>query len=86
MLSIELNVKPSKTEITSKKYKKGRLFENGFALNKIGSEIWKMCDGENSVKKMIDKITQKYDEDRDAIEEDIISLLNNMKEKELISW
>lgn len=53
-------------------------------LNEIGSLIWKMADGKTSISKIIDKIYQQYNADKEIIKKDVIKFINELVEKKLL--
>lgn len=61
--------------------------ENGdyFTLNSIGSEVYnRICDGMET-EQIIDLLFDRYDIKYDKLKTDILSLIENMKEKNIIS-
>ncbi len=48
-----------------------------FRLDKIGSDVWDMCDGETTVEQMIKRISKSYKLSRREAE---VSLLNYLKQ------
>jgi len=49
-----------------------------FVINKTGNEIIKLLDGKNSVGKILENISKKYDDNKEKIRKDIIVYINNL--------
>ena len=61
--------------------------ENGdyFTLNNMGSEVYGcICDG-IEIGEIVDLLFDKYDIEYDKLKADIISLIDEMKEKDILS-
>jgi pyrroloquinoline quinone biosynthesis protein D len=55
----------------------GQIFE----LNLLGADIWKLCDGERTVGEVVDDLLDRYDVERDELDEDVRAFLLQMEEK-----
>lgn len=61
--------------------------ENGLIkmLNRVGYEVWKLCDGSLTLEQIIEKVKGKYpDTPAEIIKKDIIDFINYMKNLALI--
>jgi hypothetical protein len=56
-----------------------------YGLNSSGSRIWKKLQEKRTVKELIDEVTKEYDISRSECEDDILSLLQILKENNLIN-
>jgi GeoRSP system PqqD family protein len=52
-----------------------------FELNLLGADIWKLCDGERTVGEVVDDLLERYDVERDELEEDVRAFLSQMEER-----
>lgn len=55
-------------------------------LDKLGSEVWSMCDGKNTVEDMIQKFSARHKLNRKEAETSMITYLKQMAEKGLIGF
>lgn len=55
-------------------------------LNETGVFIWKLCDGSNGKKDIVDKIVDSYDVKKESAEKDVEELLIKLKEVSFISY
>lgn len=53
-------------------------------LNGPSAVVWELCTGENSVAEIIDALQQAYPAQAEQIEGDVISVINELKEKQVI--
>ena len=53
-------------------------------LNEIGTEIWTFLDRKRSRDDIVEHLFSKFDAERTAIENDVDSFLDNMREKEIV--
>jgi hypothetical protein len=64
-----------------REYKNGSLLENGIALNKTATLIYKLCNGRETVNEIINIICEKYIVDKQKVRKDVANcikeLLNN---------
>lgn len=61
------------------------LKESSFhTLNPVGSFIWQQIDGKTSIKKIIQKVTDEFDIDKDTAEKDSIEFIDELLKKELV--
>ncbi len=59
--------------------------KDGFAINQMGLDIWRMCNGKNSVKKIIETIHSDYSNvPYEEIQEDICELLISWHENDVV--
>ena len=61
--------------------------ENGdyFTLNSIGSEVYNYICAGKETEEIIDLLFDRYDIEYDKLKTDILSLIDSMKEKNIIS-
>jgi coenzyme PQQ biosynthesis protein PqqD len=56
------------------------------ALNKIGTFIWELCNGKNTLENIITKIKKTFKAENEDIEKDVIEFLLNLYDNKLITW
>lgn len=59
-------------------------YETFFSLNKTGTEIWKSADGKTKIKIIAERLSKKFDADKNKILKDVIELVKRMESKKLI--
>ncbi len=55
-----------------------------YTLNEVGTIIWELIDGKNSVSKIIEEICNAYEVIPEEAEKDALHFLNSLKETGLI--
>jgi hypothetical protein len=55
-----------------------------YALDPVGSRIWELCDGGNTVSEIVDKLSREYDAPRHDIHHDVLELLGELEREGLI--
>lgn len=60
--------------------------ENAITINKTAYNILKMCDGQNSIKDITDKLNKEYGIQFDIIKKDLVSTLYSLFYVNLIVW
>lgn len=60
------------------------IFNGIITFNEVGAEVFSMLDGSNSVEKIVEVISEKYDVSNEVVTEDVLSIINKMKEHGLI--
>ncbi|MCG8609167.1 MAG: lasso peptide biosynthesis PqqD family chaperone [Pseudomonadales bacterium] len=55
-----------------------------FGLDSIGKRIWEMIEQPVAVAKVIDQLLAEYDVSREKCEGEVLSLLNLLKQKEIL--
>lgn len=60
----------------------GRVHE----LNKVGVRIFELCDGQNTVKDIIEKLATECNKDPDVIGNSISRFMRNLEDRDLIEW
>jgi pyrroloquinoline quinone biosynthesis protein D len=55
------------------------------ALNILGTEIWKKCDG-STMDEMISELTYKFDVEPSILQGDVLKFLSELKEKGFIYY
>ncbi len=67
-----------------REYKEGSLIENGIALNKTGTFIWKLCDGKTSTDEIVSKLMIEYKIERQTAEKDVLGLIKLLIEEKCL--
>ncbi|MCX5707988.1 MAG: PqqD family protein [Candidatus Omnitrophica bacterium] len=52
-------------------------------LNPVGSRVWELMDGRNSVAKIIEIVFSEFDADKEAIATDVLDFLNDLRDKKM---
>lgn len=55
-------------------------------LNPSASFIWKLCDGDNSINDIVNRLTEKYDIDSQTAKEDVENTLSKFSDLSLIKY
>jgi hypothetical protein len=55
-----------------------------FSLNPVALFIWNLCDGENTVGRILDGIVEGFDVDRDVAQRDLEAFLGQLQAEGLI--
>jgi methyltransferase-like protein len=55
-----------------------------YTLNETGAFIWEQIDGKRNVEEIINALIEEYDIDKETCEEDLLSLLSDLKHEGLI--
>ncbi len=55
-------------------------------LDEVGSEVWRMCNGRNSVGKMIELLSEKYQLNRKEAEVSLLQYLKTLGQKRFIGF
>jgi Coenzyme PQQ synthesis protein D (PqqD) len=60
--------------------------DNGsyYSLNEVGSRIWELCDGKNSVAQVVATVAAEYDSPGNEVQNDILELLEELRSGKLI--
>ena len=59
--------------------------ERKIALDKIGSEVWRLCDGAHSVKHIAGVIGERFKLHRKEAEMSVMNFLDSLAKKQLIA-
>lgn len=59
--------------------------ERTVALDEVGSFVWKLCDGEHTVRDLIGELSSKYKLNRREAEVSLIAYLRTLGKKRLIA-
>lgn len=59
-------------------------FNGIITFNEVGAEVFSMLDGSNSIEKIIEVISEKYDVSGEIVKEDVLNVVEKMKEHGLI--
>lgn len=71
------------TVISSTNIDKNELY---YLENPISSEIWKLINGENSIKKIAEQLVSRYDVSKDTVFSDIKEFFNSLYSNQLIIY
>ncbi len=55
-------------------------------LDEVGSEVWRMCNGRNSVGRMIEELSDKYQLNRKEAEVSLLQYLKTLGQKRFIGF
>lgn len=55
-----------------------------YGLNDVGARVWALLDSANTPREICDALQEEYDVERDALEDDVLSLLADMTEEGLV--
>lgn len=58
--------------------------ETMFTITAVGADIWRACDGSNTVGDIADLLMAAYDVDRQTVESDLEAYLTDLEAKKLI--
>jgi hypothetical protein len=83
MQSTILNKKPKRLW-EWREYKNGSLVENGIALNKTATFIWKLCNGKRTVNQIILNVLQKYNIPEERAKKDVLDWIKILVEEKTI--
>ena len=53
------------------------------SLDEVGTRIWELSDGSNTVEQIIDTIFDEYEVDRETAEKDVIEFVTNLASEKL---
>ena len=53
-------------------------------LNKVGTRIWELADGQNKVSEIIDFLNAEFDVQRETAEKDTIAFVNDLVTKDML--
>jgi len=56
-----------------------------FVMGAYEAEIWQMCDGMHTIDYLVDYVVDKYAVPRERATEEVITFINRLQEKKLIS-
>ena len=59
-------------------------FNGIITFNEVGAEVFSMLNGSNSIEKIIEVISEKYDVSGEIVKEDVLNVVEKMKEHGLI--
>ena len=60
--------------------------ERTITLDSVGTDVWKMCDGDTSVADMIQGLAQRYKLDRKEAEVSLLSYLKTLGQKNFVGF
>ena len=53
-------------------------------LNDIGTQIWVFLEGKKNLNEIVENVHFSFEADRETIKNDVVSFLENMREKEVL--
>ncbi len=59
----------------------GKIDEAVYSLNKTGHDVWNRLSGESSLAEVVDQLAELYEARRETIENDVISLIQDLVQK-----
>ena len=60
--------------------------ERKITLDEVGTEVWQMCNGRNSVGQMIDLLSEKYQLNRKEAEVSLLQYLKTLGQKRFVGF
>jgi coenzyme PQQ biosynthesis protein PqqD len=57
---------------------------NYYRLNEVGDRVWELCDGTRSVAEVVAIIGQEYEAPAEAVEADVLALLEELAHEKLV--
>ena len=80
-----MDIKPKqKKGINWSEYKEKGIIDSGFALNTTALEIWKMCDGNNSITDISRFISENYNVDFETAKRDVKKIIEQFEKLGLL--
>ncbi|MHB0871727.1 MAG: PqqD family protein [Chloroflexota bacterium] len=58
--------------------------ENYYSLNEVGTRVWELIDGQTTAREIASRIAEEYDAPAEEIEEDVVALLQELREQGLV--
>ena len=55
-----------------------------YTLNHVANEVWNLLDGRRAVSEIVSRLQQEYEVDPATLADDVLRVLNEMKEEGLI--
>lgn len=55
-----------------------------FEINEVGAFLWRLCDGEHSVGKLITRVTEEYDVTEDKAHAQVWDFLSSLRQCQLL--
>ena len=59
-------------------------FKGVITFNEVGADVFTMLDGVNSVDKIVETISAKYDAPSEIVKEDVLNFIEKMKAQGLV--
>lgn len=56
-----------------------------FGLNSVGGQVWQALEEGNTIKQLCDQIEEEFDVPREQLEQDILSLVEELLERKLVA-
>lgn len=53
------------------------------SLDEVGTRIWELADGSNTVGDIVEKIFEEYEVDRETAETDVVEFVTNLSSEKL---
>ncbi len=58
--------------------------EGYYSLNEVGTKLWQLISQKVALKNAVDLITSEYDAEKNTIENDLLTVVNELKKEGLI--
>lgn len=55
-----------------------------YSTNKLGSDIWQLCDGETTVADIIRHLHDRHEVDREQLQQDVLAFIGQLAEEGLL--
>ena len=55
-----------------------------FSLDEVGSRVWRMCDGQHTVREIALTLSREYDANAETIDRDVRALLDELSREQLL--
>ena len=62
----------------------GDMDDEIFSLNETGKAIWSKLDGQNSLKAVIDSLSNEFDVPKKEIQQDVVGLINELVKRQML--
>ena len=53
-----------------------------YPVTESAAHVWELCDGAHTAQEMIDELESRYEIDRETLEKDTLSLIEDLRRKE----
>ena len=55
-----------------------------YALNRVGTRVWELCDGTRGVKQIVSVICDEYGAPVETVEADVVALVRDLVDEKLV--
>ena len=83
-MSVQLHERPTRVEGVSESSTDGEVMlyspgsEKAFLLNNTSAIIWQLCDGQASIKEIVEALEEAFPESKDQIHTDVVNAIESM--------